>query len=99
MNTPLVLHLVLMHEYYDQINEGKKLIEYRRNTPYWRKRIIEQWDSNGGNVVIFHKGYTKITMTFTIEKYVLNLGMIELHLGDRISKKKARPLGSDRPFI
>jgi ASC-1-like (ASCH) protein len=79
----LHLHLVLKHQYYDAIDKGEKTIEYRDNTPYWRKRINEKWDSNGGNKVTFHKGYTKITVTYQIKMLVLNRGRIELHLGER----------------
>jgi len=80
---PLTLHLVLKGEYFDAIDEGRKTVEYRDNTPYWRKRIAEKWDSNGGNIVVFHKGYTKIVMMFHIKLLVLG-EQIELHLGDRI---------------
>ena len=33
------LHLVLKAEYYDLIERGEKLEEYRDITPHWRKRI------------------------------------------------------------
>ena len=83
---PLHLHLVLKHVYYDQIEKGEKKIEYRDNTHYWRKRIVKPWNSNGGNTVTFHKGYTSTTtMTFRIGLLVLNGSVIELHLGERLA--------------
>lgn len=81
----LNLHLVLKSKYYDAIQRGDKTVEYRNNTPYWRKRIAQKWNSNGGNTVTFHKGYTKTTMTFHIKLLVLNGNQIELHLGDCIA--------------
>jgi len=85
--TPLNLHLVLKHRYYYATEYGYKKIEYRDNTPYWRKRIVEKWDSNGGNKVTFHKGYTNTTITLGIKHLILSDKGIELHLGPVIEKK------------
>lgn len=49
MNEILTLHL--FKEYPDAIASGKKTIEYRKATPYWRKRI------KGKNIIHFFKGY------------------------------------------
>jgi hypothetical protein len=81
----LTLHLVLKHVYYDAIDRGDKDVEYRNNTDYWRKRIMTNWNSNGGNILIFHRGYTKTTMAFRIKMPVFNGDQIELHLGERLS--------------
>lgn len=81
---PLNLHLVLKSRYYDAIQRGEKTVEYRDNTAYWRKRIAQKWNSNGGNTVTFHRGYTKTIMTFNIKILVLNGPQIELHLGERL---------------
>lgn len=86
MEAALVLHLVLKHQYYDAIDRGEKTVEYRENTEYWRRRIVPKWNSNGGNKVVFHRGwtdYTKKTMTFAIKDVVFNGDTIELHLGAR----------------
>jgi len=80
----LVLQLVLKHKYYDAIDRGDQTVEHRVNTEYWRRRILPKWNSNGGNKVIFHKGYTKETMTFLIKVVAFNGDKIELHLGDRL---------------
>ena len=71
-------HLILKHEYYDLIDKGKKTVEYRDNTPYWRKRILDALK------VIFHRGYTNVTMTFYIKFKVLLHGQIQIHLGKRL---------------
>lgn len=84
MRKPLVLHLILKHKYFDAIEQGKQRVEHRDNTPYWRKRIVEKWDCNGGNIVVFHKGYTKQTMSFKIKLLVLYTDKIHLHLGERL---------------
>ncbi len=34
-----VLHLNLHREFFAQIAAGTKRIEYRRRTPYWRRRL------------------------------------------------------------
>ena len=83
MNDALVLHLILEYQYYEAIDRGEKTVEYRDNTLYWRRRIIPKWNSNGGNKVVFHRGYTKTTMTFELKDAVFNGGTIELHLGAR----------------
>jgi len=84
MNEGLHLHLFLKHEHYDAIDAGQKKVEYRKNIPYWRKRIMPKWNSNGGNMVIFHKSYTKTIMVFFIKSLVINGNQIELHLGERL---------------
>ena len=48
------LHLVLTHHWFNEIYEGRKLIEYRTLNSYWRKRILDKFFDR----VIFHKGYT-----------------------------------------
>lgn len=72
-----ICHLILKYEYYDSIADGRKTVEYRDNTPYWRKRLLD------ADRVTFHRGYTKTTITFGI-RYVTFNGQIELHLGARV---------------
>jgi ASC-1-like (ASCH) protein len=78
------LHLVLKHKYYGLIKEGKKRVEYRDLTDYWKKRIL---DKKGLlKLVIFHKGYTNETMAFQIKDILVNqYFMIEIHLGEQLS--------------
>ena len=79
-----VLHLVLKGEYYDAIERGEKKCEYRDNTPYWRKRILEKDPS----IVVFHRGYTNQTMAFWIAYKVVLPDQIEIVLGGRIENWK-----------
>jgi len=79
-----VLHLVLEGKYYDAIERGEKKVEYRNNTPYWRKRILEK----DPNIVVFHRGYTNQTMAFWIAYKVVLPDQIEIVLGGRIENWK-----------
>jgi len=87
-----VLHLVLKGEYYDAIERGEKRCEYRDNTPYWRKRILEK----DPNIVVFHRGYTNQTMAFWIAYKVVLPTQIEIVLGDRIDDWKPRENGGGK---
>ena len=58
------LHLTLTYRWWDEIVAGRKTCEYRRFTEGWRKRL------NGlkrGDLVVFHRGYTNITLTRSIQ--------------------------------
>lgn len=58
------LHLTLTYRWWDEIAAGRKMCEYRRFTEGWRKRL------NGlkrGDLVVFHRGYTNITLTRSIQ--------------------------------
>lgn len=73
---PKTCHFVLEYKWYDKIDKGEKRVEYRDNTPYWRRRII------GAFFATFHRGYTSTTMTFRIRKKIIGQ-KIEVHLGER----------------
>jgi ASC-1-like (ASCH) protein len=50
---PVKLHLNLRREYFAEIVAGTKRIEYREQTPYWRRRLEHrQYD-----VIQFRNGY------------------------------------------
>lgn len=62
---PKTLHLTLTYHWWDEIAAGRKTCEYRRFTEGWHKRL------NGlrhGDSVVFHRGYTNITLTRKIEE-------------------------------
>ena len=53
------LHLVLTQHWFDRIASGQKTSEYRACTPYWNRRLTNtKYDT-----VIFHRGYTNITIS------------------------------------
>lgn len=73
-----ILHLPLMAKWYEMIERGEKLEEYRENKPYWRKRLL----SNKYDAVKFRYGYTTRTMTFRIKQIRFGIGKKEWGAGD-----------------
>jgi hypothetical protein len=86
-----VLHLVLTHHWYDEIDQHGKREEYRADTEYYRKRLTELKTPllfsyrNGYSPipfkpythVCFHRGYTSQTMTWYIDAMVYGKGRKE----------------------
>ena len=62
MNDMIILDLVLKGKWYDMIERGAKLEEYREIKPYWNKRLFSRPYTH----VRFRRGYTKKSMTYTI---------------------------------
>ena len=69
MNT---LHLVLKSKWYELIEQGEKLEEYREIKPYWEKRLGVLYDQ-----IIFHYGYTNRKMVFQCEGVTIGEGKPE----------------------
>lgn len=75
-----VLPLVLKGKWYEMIESGEKLEEYRLDTPYWRTRInkwlfrSKAWREP--RVVEFRLGYAKDAprMAFIVDRVVRYLG-------------------------
>lgn len=63
------LFLPLKKEWYNLIDDGIKLEEYREVKPYWSKRISRE-PSN----VVFTYGYTRKRMSFHIESISIGYG-------------------------
>ena len=112
------LHLILKWTWYLQVKSGYKKIEYRANTPFWRRRILTDAaflvyeniptdkrifgesvpkEFLKHSVAVFHKSYTKETMTFEIQKVMFTEvvtaavpfaydQVIEIHLGARLTE-------------
>lgn len=70
------LHLSLKREYFEAIQAGTKLEEYRRCTPFWRKRLEDRLydqivltlgyparDDHARRLVLPWRGYTIKTIT------------------------------------
>ena len=73
-----ILHLPLLAQWYDMIESGEKMEEYRENKPYWQKRLLScKYDA-----VLFRYGYTPRTMTFWIKGIRLGIGKKEWGAGD-----------------
>lgn len=75
------LHLILRGKWYDMIDRGEKIEEYRGIKQYWMKRLIEDIDEDEeGDTcchVCFHRGYTTITMTFRVKEIGVGKGRPE----------------------
>ena len=58
-----VLHLNLYREYFDQILNKEKVIEYRDITPYWSKRL----EGRHYDLIQFRNGYAKVAPVMIVE--------------------------------
>lgn len=70
---PRCLHLVLKHQWYDMIDDGLKIEEYRSHTPRYR-RLLE---NRSYDYIVLHRGYTKTVMTFMYDGYFEGTGRPE----------------------
>ncbi|OWQ91997.1 RNA-binding protein [Roseateles aquatilis] len=48
-----ILYLPLVRQYFEDIRDGRKPEEYRRATPYWRKRL----EGQTFDMIVFTLGY------------------------------------------
>ena len=73
MSSHRILHLTLKREWFEMIESGKKLEEYRKIKPYWSKKIGE---IGRYNIVRFRHGYAKNarTMDFELKEILIGLG-------------------------
>ena len=83
----------LAYRWYDEIESGKKKVEYRDMTDYWERRLFRPvQDENGDEgdcpaaFVKFTRGYTKRHMTWTVARIVVDAanGQYCIHLGKRV---------------
>lgn len=52
-----IVHLVLKHQWFDMIAWGNKREEYRMIKPYYELKDLKK-----GDKIVFHKGYTNVTV-------------------------------------
>ena len=83
------LHLILRGKWYDMIDRGEKIEEYREVKQYWMKRLIEDIDEDEEgdtcchvfyvdyDCVCFRRGYTTTTMTFRVKEIGVGKGSPE----------------------
>jgi hypothetical protein len=60
---PRILHLNLHREFFDAIARKRKGIEYRKQSPYWRKRLEDQ----RYEAIQFRNGYAKEAPEMLVE--------------------------------
>ena len=89
-NKPVDIHLILTHHWYDEIDAGRKWIEYREQSDYYKRMLLRNYkllkqrfgDKNTPllylykNVrsVIFHRGYTRTTMRWRVKNIAVGYG-------------------------
>jgi hypothetical protein len=86
MTKPMIFHLE--GPYYKAILDGAKRVEYRDNTPYWRKRLLGLLPSIP---IWFVWGYPqrnlpRIEATIHSVELNLNTNQIEVHFRDATQK-------------
>lgn len=64
MNEPITLHLVLTHHWFNEMESGRKAIEYRAKSDRWRKMIWEKRERI--THVRFSFGYSTWTITLPV---------------------------------
>ena len=66
------LHLVLTHHWFDEILTGRKNVEYRAMSPYWKRLIWER--RHKITHVRFQRGYSKSPKTITFPVFLIDVG-------------------------
>ncbi len=84
----------LAYKWYDEIEAGKKKIEYRDMTDYWERRLFRPMiDKNGDEgdcpaaYIKFTRGYSNRHMVWTITRIEVDVpnGQYRIHLGERVA--------------
>jgi hypothetical protein len=86
----VLLHLNLHRQFFCEILEGTKKIEYRERTAYWKNRLANKTYTH----IRFRNGYQTVAPEMIVElKRIKNAPReYELHLGRIVSKKNVRLL-------
>ena len=63
MSKPAILHLNLHREFFAQIADKTKRIEYREHTPYWRSRL----ENRNYDIIRFRNGYATKAPVMAVE--------------------------------
>lgn len=53
----------LAHHWFDEIESGRKTVEFREGKPYWDVRLL----GHRVKTITFSRGYSKRTMTFEVQ--------------------------------
>jgi hypothetical protein len=63
VNAPAILHLNLHREWFAVVAERKKRIEYRKQTPYWQRRL----EGRKYDFIQFRNGYATKAPVMLVE--------------------------------
>jgi len=83
---PLTVSAILAYRWYDEIEAGRKRIEYRDICPYWSHLLWDAGRRDRVKRIKFSRGYTLRKMTWAVQRIEANRtdGVYEIHLGSRI---------------
>lgn len=89
-NKPVDIHLVLSYHWYDEIDAGRKWVEYREQSDYYKRMLLRNYKllklrygrTHTPNLylyknirsVIFHRGYTSTTMRWAVQNIKVGYG-------------------------
>jgi hypothetical protein len=86
----VILQLNLHREFFREILEGTKKVEYRDRTPYWENRLTNKKYTH----IRFRNGYLTVApeMIVELKRIKKTDDVYQLHLGEIVSKKHVRML-------
>lgn len=84
--TRITVAAALAFKWYDEIEAGRKRIEYRDICEYWTRRLWADGITERIAAIKFTRGYTPVCMTWEVTEIVRNdgEGVYEIHLGRRL---------------
>ena len=83
---PITVAAALAFHWYDEIESGRKRVEYREITDYWTRLLWDNGRRENVRAIKFTRGYTQTKMTWAVRKITRDddEGVFEIHLGKRI---------------
>lgn len=86
-----ILHLTIKKKWFDLIASGDKVVEYREAKPYWKNRLLYNWDVPGVVTTLkkfqevhFRNGYRSYSPFMRVEFEEIEIVLIgqETHMPD-----------------
>ncbi len=85
----------LAHHWYDEIESGRKKVEFREGKPYWDRRLLD----HEVKTITFSRGYSSRRMTFEVKGiHRLAVTMDELFAGKPIREIPLSEIRSDSTY-
>jgi len=83
---PVTVSAILAYRWYDEIESGRKRVEYRDICPYWDHLLWDNGITERIEAIKFNRGYTHTCMTWEVTEICRNEdeGVYEIHLGKRL---------------
>ena len=84
---PKPLFLIMQKKWFDEILSGRKKIEYRDDTQFYRSRLAKDGKFRNYKSVVLQVGYNADAQRMTVEVKNITLDdCFEIHLGEIIEK-------------